>query len=258
MSDDNTGAFLLDLLAKDSQLDDLREGCMRPSIRFGILLAAAVLSATCDSIQPTQPTPVASNPLPPAPAPPPPSLVTQVFKGDVLDENDQPVSAAGLRFYDGHRSIDVLSDADGRFEVALELRSGSVQTGVSAQKSGYEPSDTIVDARTSGLVRLYSIYRLTAGDTAQLSITGGAYCGLEFEYECRRVRIRSASTGMLTVEATPGDFKLIMGPLRYPDTSTSRLSVQVQAGTETAIDVLTWLYPEQPKSFTLRSSVSPN
>ena len=230
---------------------------MRRSIRFGILLAAAVLSAACDSVQPTQPTPVASNPPPPAPAPPP-SLVIQVFKGDVLDENDQPVPAAGLRFSDWHRSIDVLSDADGRFEVTLELTSGSMSAGVSAQKSGYEPSNTVVGARNRGLVRLYSIYRLTAGDTAQLLITGGAYCGFDFEYECRRVRIRSASTGMLTVEATPGDFKLIMGPLRYPDTSTSRLSVHVQAGAETAIDVLTWLYTEQSKSFTLHSSVSPN
>jgi hypothetical protein len=76
----------------------------------------------------------------------------------------------------------------------------------------------------------------------------------------RAVWVRSSAPGLLTVDVFPANYRLVLaGPIQYPDRSTSRLSVSVQAAEEIALDVLIVSNLQgQPTAFTLSSSLAPH
>jgi hypothetical protein len=75
----------------------------------------------------------------------------------------------------------------------------------------------------------------------------------------RAVWVRSSAPGLLTVDVFPANYRLVAGPIQYPDRSTSRLSVTVQAAEEIALDVLIVSNLQgQPTAFTLSSSLAPH
>ena len=212
---------------------------MASTMRVGLLLWAAVLPAACDRAEPTAPTPVTSTPA--VSSPPGAPAVSYVLRGAVVDDDEQPVAGATVLFLGPQIPVTVLTDAGGQFEATLELRQQG--SSVTVSRSDYEPSQSYVAADRREVVRLYPIKRITAGASVQLTLVNGAYCGFEYEYNCRRIRVLSLASGTLTVDITPADFKLVeAGPLQYPDRSTSHLVLPARAGQEMAIDVLApWL-----------------
>jgi hypothetical protein len=231
-----------------------------PSRRIAILACATVLASACDRPQPILPTPVGStvaaaiSPLPP--------LASYDIAGIVVDDNDIPVPGAPVHFGVAN-DLTTVTDSSGAFKATVDLRQPSVEIRV--EKPGYEPS--LFDASANpgnfsdfrNLVRLYPITRITVGETVQLALLDGAFCGQsEFEYVCRRIRMVVPAAGLLTLEVVPEDFHLVVaGPIQYPDRSTSRLAIRAVARGEISVDVLLYgnlrgKFPE----FTVHSSLA--
>src|SRR5262249_36773656 len=166
-------------------------------------------------------------------------------------------------------SISARPASDDHHRRRRHIRSdGDIETGgrpVLAPRAGDETrSDAAAnlrnDPRFRNLVRLYPITRIAVEDVRSLPMLDGAFSGGDgFPYVCRRVRIVVPSAGVLSVDASPGDYHLTQpGPFMYPDNTTSHLSIRVVAG-EAHIDVLLpgYLLNKVPP-FTLRSSLAPN
>jgi hypothetical protein len=218
---------------------------------FAIVIAVSVALGACDSRQPTTPTLTGST----SSAPP---WTPREIAGIVVDDDDRAVAGAEVRFFGPPQLVTVITDAIGAFKTTVELR--QLFSEIRVQKAGYEPSaiDAVADARN--LVRLYPVTNIAVGEVRQLSLLDGSFCGGEFEYYCRRVRVRSSAPGLLTVDVFPANYRLVLaGPIQYPDRSTSRLSVTVQAAEEIALDVLIVSNLQgQPTAFTLSSSLAPH
>lgn len=218
---------------------------------FAIVIAVSVVLGACDSRQPTMPTLTGStSPFPP--------WTPREITGIVVDDHDRGVAGAEVRFFGPPQLVTAITDATGAFKATVELR--QLFSEILVQKPGYEPSAIDAVANTRNLVRLYPVTSVAVGEARQLSLLDGSFCGGEFEYYCRRVRVRSSAAGLLTVDVLPANYRLVLaGPIQYPDRSTSRLSVAVQSVEETALDVLIVSNLQgQPTAFTLSSSLAPH
>ena len=107
-------------------------------------------------------------------------------------------------------------------------------------------------------IRFYQIREIAAGDAVTLTLFNDAYCGSFLEIPCRRLRVRSATSGTLTVRVAPDDFKLApVGASGYQPLESS-LSVRVGPQSETEFDVWgssSWDGQGTGRAFTLTSSV---
>jgi hypothetical protein len=163
-----------------------------------------------------------------------------------------------------------VTDASGAYDVTFDLRSTAVGTEIMVEKPGYEPSWhwtglSPLDAGKdlSRNFRLHQIRSVPAGESVHLSIDrDDPLCGFDFEWVCRRIRVRSSARGTLTVEAVADDaafrFGVVMGSVQYPYRSTPRLTVPVDPGSEISADILLEGTVSGPVGFRLNTWVEPN
>ena len=206
------------------------------SRRFWIGIAAAVLTGACG--EPIGgPSDVIVEPRPS----PPSSLVTSVYRGTVVDEDDRPVANAKVTYHLSSQSQATVieTDAGGAFEISVESTSPAFGAlPLSVEKPGHEPTQGWATRNCCDRVRLYRIREITAGDAITLTLFAGAYCGRDYEVPCRRVRVKSPVKGTLTLQAAPDDFKVLPeDSAPFFDGISSSLSVPVEAQSVTAIDV---------------------
>jgi hypothetical protein len=99
---------------------------------------------------------------------------------------------------------------------------------------------------------------MSAGDSARLSmIPDDPACGFDLEYRCRRVLVRSAAGGTLTLEAVADKSTVALGvvirDVQYPGSFVRQLSTRGEAGSETTVLVLLdWKWPDA-ESFILNT-----
>lgn len=224
----------------------------RPAV---CLVFAALIAASCtERGVPTAPTPQAAEQ--PAPAPPA-AFATAHLRGRVLDEGQAPVAGATIRA-GGAPGGSAITDASGAFDIAVTINLQHRPLGfvfVNIEKAGYEASlsgaSFASSESSSGIAdvsqdyRLYRIRTIIAGAATRLVLEpDDPWCGLEAEWSCRIIRIRSLRAGTLIVEAIPdqdsgGIGLVVSGRYEYPFTLTPRMSIPVSAGQDTAVDVLT-------------------
>lgn len=232
-----------------------------PSVnRLAVVLLTVLLTGACDGRLPTMPTAIIPS-VPGTPSPIPP-WVTYRFVGFVVDGGDEPVTNANLTFSD-RRSTTAVTDASGAYDVSIELRQRSATVIVS--KPGYESSihgvglDPEMDTSRRNL-RLHQIRSITAGESVHLSVNqDDPTCDYEMIWNCRRIRVRSASPSTVMLEVMPDDagarFGLLIGPIQEPYQPKSRLSVPVTAGSEIPVDIL---FVRNDRGFTLKTWLGPN
>jgi hypothetical protein len=233
---------------------------MVPAWRFSMFLSVVLLANACGS-NVTHPTPVVQvEPSVVTTQPPPPVSVTRTVRGIVLDEDSRPVEGASVAPGISASPSPVVTDAAGAFEFRYESRHSPFVPAVAllVQKVGYEPTSGWGGSDCCERVRLYRIHAIAAGGTETLTMFGEAYCDRFSETPCRRVRVKSAAAGRLTVRVSPEDFSILL-----PDTapfgpvSSPSLSVQVGPQSETSFDVwhTSGWFQGQGRAFTLTSSV---
>jgi hypothetical protein len=229
--------------------------------RVWILIAAVALPGACGSGSPIMPTPILPTSVVStvqSTAPPVASSASRVFRATVIDEDDRPVVGAAVRF-DSQPPVIAVTDATGAFEMSVESSqsAGAFPLAVAVEKSGYEPSWGWVGSCCQR-IRLYRIREMTAGDTVTLTLFNEAYCGDFLDYPCRRFRVRSSSKGLLTVQVTPDDFSVLLADGTGRQGTFPRLSVQVEANSETSFDVWasgSWDGQGTGRGFTLASAI---
>lgn len=225
---------------KDNHVQHIRPVCV---------LVAALVAASCSTSE-----------LPTAPTPQPPAriFVTAHLRGRVLEEGQVPVAGAMVKV-GGSSGGSAVTDAGGAFDIVVSqyINPQSRPLGfvsVNIEKAGYERSLSGASFESfgspSGIAdvskdyRLYRIRTIAAGESMRIAITpDDPWCGLEGEWWCRVIRIRSMQAGTLIVEAitdNASDFGLVVSrDYKYPFTLTPRISVPVSAGQETSVDLLT-------------------
>lgn len=218
--------------------------------RLTVVLLTVLLTDACDGRPPTMPTPI-------------PPWLTYRFVGFVVDGRDEPVTNANLTFSD-RASTTAVTDASGSYDVSIELRQRSATVIVS--KPGYDSSihgvvlDPEIDTSRRNL-RLHQIRSIAAGESVHLSVSqDDPTCDYEMVWNCRRIRVMSASPGTLILEVMPDDdardrFGLLTGPIQEPYQPKSRLSVPVRAGSEIPVDIL---FVRNHRGFTLKTWLEPN
>lgn len=214
---------------------------------------AALVAASCSGGDlPAAPTPPPAASTPP---PPPPVFVTAHLRGRVLEEGEVPVAGATVKATGNPGSA--ITDASGAFDIALSINLQSRPLGfvyVYIDKPGYERSLSGASFASfgspSGIAdvsqdyRLYRIRTIAAGAATRLAVASeDPWCGIEAEWSCRIIRIKSLQAGTLIVEAIPHHasthFGLVLSnAYQYPFTLTPRLSIPVIAGQETPVDLL--------------------
>ena len=113
---------------------------------------------------------------------------------------------------------------------------------VTVEKAGYETSELArsVDTAATTSLRLHKIRSIAAGESLQLVVNpDDSACGYHWGFICRRVRVRSGSSGTLILEVVSDVAGLGMpvGPTGFPQTFERRISVPVNAGSEISVDV---------------------
>jgi hypothetical protein len=197
----------------------------RPSILF----LATIVTWGCNGQSATHPSPVV-----PVAAAASPSTPLHVV-GRVIDGEDNPVGGARVTRWDSAETT--ISDRDGAFEMAMALKADDRSFWVTVAKAGYETSElnrSVERAATTSL-RLHQTKSIAAGESLNSVITrDDSACGYHWGYFCRRVHVRSESSGILTVEvvsdalAGPG---LPVGPVGFPQQLERRISIPAPART---------------------------
>jgi hypothetical protein len=170
----------------------------------------------------------------------------------VRDEADRPVDGAELKFYAGETPT-AMTDVNGKYDVSLDAARSGGGFEVAVQRAGFESSWYWATVSASDVTRNFRLHQprtISAGDSARLSIIlDDPACGFELEYRCRRVLVRSAATGTLTLEAVPDKSTVALGvvirDVQYPGSFVPQLSIRVEAGSETPVLVLLlWTWPD--------------
>jgi hypothetical protein len=178
----------------------------------------------------------------------------------VVDERGVPVAGADLTIEGSSPSKNVVTDANGAYDVSVDLWQRG--TSVTVAKVGYETSRYWVsldaEKTTSRKLKLPDVQNVAAGQSLRLALAlDDPGCGYEL-YTCRRVRIRSLSRGTLIIAATPDDAGAQLGVVtagQEPGLGTrDRLAVPVVPGGETVIEVVIFA-GRFPEGFTLSTSL---
>jgi Carboxypeptidase regulatory-like domain len=224
--------------------------------RSAIVLSVALFTLSCGSGPTNSPVSISPSPTPV----PLPGADSYRLTGIVVDERGAPVVGAELTVPGSRPSGSVVTDAQGGYDITVELRQRA--TEVTVAKTGYETSRHWVSLdpgrTTSRNLKLHDIQNAAAGQSLHLVLDlDDPACGFEL-YTCRRVRIRSSSRGTLTIEVRPDNAAAQFGVVRAgqePGVGTSdRLSAPVVAGTETVIEIVIFS-GRFPEGFTLNTSL---
>jgi hypothetical protein len=223
----------------------------------------ALASGACGKNPPTTPLapspPATTTALPTAPV-----QFAHIF-GVVVDDRHAPVSSANLTFYGLNGPVTITGDAGGAFDV--HVAPYAVGLDVVLEKPGYERTAHFIAAGVGAEVQhnlvLPAILKVPAGNSIRLSLNpDDPSCGFDDQFLCRTVRVSSPSNGTLKLEvvADRADARLgiSLASEAFPSLGATRLSREVTAGSETAVNVLMWWTASQPESFTLMTSLAPN
>ena len=140
-------------------------------------------------------------------------------------------------------NITTTTGAPGRYELTFENAMGQGQGGGAvASKPGYEDDYRYVVPAANAVqnFRLYPITRVAAGATIRVTLLPDeGFCGLSDEWKCRKFRVVSPTSGMLTLTATaeggsaggyleiPRPYRCCRSPLSIPITANEELRVHV-------------------------------
>jgi hypothetical protein len=225
-----------------------------------LLLVATIATGGCNGQSATQPS--AGVPPAPAVAPQPTSVAAPVHVvGRVIDGENNPVAGAKVTRWDSVTET-TTSDLDGAFAMTMALKAQDRSFWVTVEKPGYETSELNrnVDTAATTSLRLHQSRSIAAGESWGSVITADdSACGYHWGYFCRRVRVRSESSGTLTLEVVSDavtGLGLPVGPIGFPQQLERRLLVPVTAGSETSIDVAANWPLEMSAAFTLYTSVT--
>ena len=212
---------------------------------IGVLAGGLIMGAmlSCGGGLPTATSP-SPSPQPAAPAPLAAQLSRTSFAGLIVDDAEAHVGgvAVTLRGVDGN--VQVVSDASGAFSAEITPWVGGLDA--EARKEGFETGFYWLSSRQAltSRIRLHRIVEIRPGDAARVSVgPGDASCGFDYEYLCRRIRVRSAAAGTLNVTATSVQFGDQVGVASSTDAvpkAVPRYSARVTAGTNVSLDVLLW------------------
>ena len=224
-------------------------------IRALMCIAAALALARCDGgPAPTSPSSVSPAPAPAAPIFSSPTL-TMTLTGTVTDSEGRPVSDATVKvnpFIPGVQSAQLTATTGpaGRYEFTFETAAGRQQGGgASASKPGYEDEFQYVvpAAHATQNFRLYPLTRVEAGTSRRVTLLpDDGFCGVSDEWRCRKFRVVSPVSGMLTLTVIPENanaqgYLEVFGPYQC---CRSPLSVTVAANQELRVHVLMeWTSP---------------
>jgi hypothetical protein len=180
--------------------------------------------------------------------------------GRVVDGADRPLSGARITSWSNTTATGV-SDASGTFDMAVPVAAQDRWFWITVDKPGFETSELMRSVHTAGStsLRLHQIRNIDAGDTLRSIVSpDDSACGYHWGFICRRVRIRSSSSGSLTLEVSGvAELGMPVGPVGFPQTLESRMSVPVSAGSEVSIDVAAGWPLGAPAEFTLTTSLTP-
>ena len=232
---------------------------MTSANRLGVLFLAAIVTCGCNGQSTTQPTPVVPVVTP---QPTGTSIVAPVrVLGRVIDDVNNPVAGARVTRWDSLTET-TISDADGAFEMTLALKAQDRSFWVTVEKAGYETSELnrSVDTAATTSLRLHQSRSIAAGESlASVINPDDSACGYHWGYFCRRVRVRSESSGTLTLEVVSDavtGLGLPVGPVGFPQQLERRLLIPVTAGSEISIDVAANGPLNVSGAFTLNTSLT--
>ena len=205
--------------------------------------------------------PVAPSP-PPQPVTPPARAVQLRITGLVVDGSNTPVPGANVQLDAGAGTFTAISDSAGVFAATFEQRWNGVS--ISAMKAGYERTtrfERLDFAREATRnVRLHPILRLASGSSMRLAINpDDSYCGFDYEYMCRTVRVSAPTAGLLTVEAVAdraGAAVRVTPPFDFsPAGRSASFTWEVAANSETVVNVFVEWNTVAPETLTLNTKL---
>jgi Carboxypeptidase regulatory-like domain len=149
------------------------------------------------------------TPLPSPPTSGQPSAWHIRLSGVVMDDASVPVPGATITVYPFFgipepSPVTVIADANGRYIVTFL---GNMAAAVAARRDGFERAYVsagvtvgATEVRTD--ITMYSVLRITAGESLRVLVPAASVCGLEDEFLCRTVRVVAPSTGTLLLSVT--------------------------------------------------------
>jgi len=187
--------------------------------------------------------------------------------GTVTDADGRPVSDAMVKafpFIPGVRlePLIMTTGATGRYEFTFE--NGVSQTmggGAIASKSGYEDEYHYVVPAANAVqnFRLYPITKVTPGTTLRVTVQpDDGFCGFSDEWKCRKFRVVSPASGMLSLTATAdgADASGYLEILRPYQCCRSPLSVAIVANEEVRVNVLMDWTSQVAQTFLLQTAMA--
>jgi hypothetical protein len=234
-------------------------GALRSMCTRGLAVLLLMLAAACGG----------SNASPAAPSTPnaPTPVTTSTFHvtGTVTEDAGHPVAGATVTIL--NTSVSSTTDGNGFYSLDFDVR-GAV-TGlvrlVKAEDAGYDMSHNYLipvsgSQYISQNIHLYRIRRITAGETAVLTVVpGDTSCGDNDQFTCRTVHIVAPSDGLMTIaaEATPAATNAGLDIVGQPSYFCCPLivSVVVTAGTEVVANIGMAYTSTVSQSFVLNTSL---
>ena len=186
--------------------------------------------------------------------------------GTVTDPDGRPVADATVKafpFIPGVRlePLTTTTGAPGRYELTFENAAAQTQGGGAvASKPGYEDDYRYVTPAASAVqnFRLYPITRVAAGATIRVTLLpDDGFCGSSDEWRCRKFRVVSPTTGMLTLTATAeqgstGGYLEIPRPYRC---CRSPVTIPIAANEEVRVHVLIEWTSNVARAFVVQTSL---
>ena len=240
-------------------------------LRSSVAMWLAITVSSCgdSNTGPTPPPPTAPAAAPSGP-PRPHEIVTLRLSGTVRDDLGAPVFGATMTLKGAGAPASALTDATGFYTTAVSLDTYDTLplVWVSIRRNGYEDLDNaaILTGFKDTTANFVTFQRtpITAGSAVTLRVAyNGPLCGFDLEYPCRHVLVSTPAAGTLVLETTTNESgSFLFGPVSYPVSKVTRLSLAVAAGEVVPIEIL-WnaapmgFTPDRSATFTLTTSIQP-
>jgi hypothetical protein len=174
--------------------------------------------------------------------------------GRVVDDTGSPVAGAKVTQWDSTRTT--ISDSNGAFDLLVAVDARARSFWVTVEKAGFETSELArdIDAAGGTALRLHRIQSIAAGESTHLIIhPDDSACGYHWGYLCRRVRVRSDSSGTLVVEVVSDSptVGIPVGNVGFPQRLESRASIPLTAGSEASVEIATGVPLGGPTNVTI-------
>jgi hypothetical protein len=195
------------------------------------------------------------------------------LSGTVHDDEGDPVSGATITLRSSEIEAVVTTSSDGAgfytTPVSVDTFHASPLAWVSIKGIGYEDLDNAVifaglQNTTADFVTFRHTPILAGMDITLRAAFNGPLCGFDLEYPCRHILVSAPATGALVLETMANaSGSYFFGPIAYPVTGATRLSLAVTAGDVVPVEIL-WKFtpmmpftPDRSATFLLRTSLQP-